>query len=234
MYEIFVKKVQSLLLTGILILFNVFICGCNKRAAFDYEIYYNSVFELSCSSDERFDSVGTGFKSNNYIVTNAHVVTYKQELEYVSYENIWACRGGVKLYGLYIVAFDRAKDIAILDVVSPDKNYDKVPNLDFTIDYALGQDVFSIGNINGYGLSLGVGIISAKEKIYSDKDAENAYIQSNIIIAKGSSGCPMLNYSGKVVGMMSFKLRDSSGEYIDAISFSIPAKTIFEFLKTIS
>lgn len=224
------KKIKYLLLLVSLITSNTFLCSCNDYESFNYEKYYESVFELFCSSDGRFDSIGTGFKCDNFIVTNAHVITYRDELEYTSYENIWACRDGAKLFRLYTVSFDKIKDIAILGITNPDKNYDKTPDLNLTTDYALGQDVFSIGNINGYGLSLGVGIISAKEKIYTDKDIQNRYIQSNIVIAKGSSGCPVLNYDGEVIGMMTFKLRDSDGEYIDAMSFLIPSKTIKEFI----
>ena len=41
-----------------------------------------------------------------------------------------------------------------------------------------------------------------------------------------------LSYAGKVIGMMTFKLRDANGEYIEGMSFSIPIEEVINYLES--
>ena len=54
----------------------------------------------------------------------------------------------------------------------------------------------------------------------------NKFIQTSIEISKGSSGGPVLSQEGKVIAMMTFKVRDSNGEYVDGMSFAIPSNNL--------
>ena len=207
--------------------------GCTSKEHFDYQQYYESVFEIMCTSEGRFDSIGTGYKMRNYIITNAHLVTYKSDAEYFPYETIRAKSGANSSeYRLEIVSFDRQKDIAILCPSENADNFSDIPDLQETTNYQLGQEVFSIGNMNGYGLSLNVGIVSNNEKLLQSTDTEGRYIQTNIVIARGCSGSPVFDYTGKVIGMMTFKLRDANGEYIEGMSFSIPIEEVINYLES--
>ncbi len=226
-----VKKIIFLVFIGLFAACSFM--GCTSKDSFDYQRYYESVFEITCISEGRFDSIGTGYKIRNCIVTNAHLVTYKSDAEYFPYETIQAKSGTDSYeYLLKIVAFDRQKDIAILCPNESSYKFSNIPNLQETTNYQLGQEVFSIGNMNGYGLSLNVGIISSKEKILKTADAEGRYIQTNMVIAKGCSGGPVFDYDGDVIGMMTFKLRDTNGEYIDGMSFSIPIDEVINYFES--
>ena len=91
-----------------------------------------------------------------------------------------------------------------------------------------GEKCYCIGNLNNYGLSYNEGVISSKLKKIEYHEKENYFIQTSIEISKGFSGCPLFNSNNEVIGIMTFKLRDLSFEYIDGLSFAIPIAKIFE------
>lgn len=95
---------------------------------------------------------------------------------------------------------------------------------------SIGETLYTIGNLNNYGLSCNVGILSAKAKQIEYNDSLNTFLQTNIEISKGSSGGPVITEDGKVVGIMTFKVRDVNGEYVDGMSFFIPIVTAQKLL----
>lgn len=227
-----VKGILTIIILSMELLLVSTFLGCANNEQFDYKKYYESVFEIKCTSESHFESIGTGYKMKNYIITNAHLVSYKNEIDYLPYESISAKSGKDSFeYPLNIIAFDREKDIAILYPKDYFETFSQIPNLQENKNCELGQEVFSIGNMNGYGLSLSVGIISNKEIILQNTVSAERYIQTNIVIAKGCSGGPVFDYEGNVIGMMTFKLRDTNGDYIDGMSFAIPIEEISHYLE---
>ena len=77
----------------------------------------------------------------------------------------------------------------------------------------IGDQIFIIGSPFGLGHSLSVGYVSGK---HSKKNIANNFITTQFIktdaaINKGSSGSPMFNMQGEVIGIASFILSNSQG-----------------------
>lgn len=196
------------------------------------EDYFYSVFELICTEEGRFDSAGTAFKCDGVIYTNAHIVSYTKDQEKALYSSIKGnIYNSLETISFQVININFEKDIAILYPTENLDAFNKIPSLSFNEleRVTIGQDVFTIGNLNGYGLALNKGHISSKPKLMERNGIESYYLQTSIEISKGSSGGPVIESSGKVIGMMTFKVRDSNGEYVDGMSFAIPSTDLLRF-----
>ncbi len=156
-------------------------------------------------------SSGTGMfiTTDGYVLTNEHVVSEG----YYATINL-PDKGSVEAEILYR---DPNLDIAILKC--PDGNYPVVP-LGSTTEPTLGEDVVALGYPSaaqlGDSVSLSRGIVSATRTIDGIK-----YIQTDASLNPGSSGGPLVNMRGEVIGMNSWKLTESEG-----ISFAIALNSI--------
>lgn len=203
--------------------FTLFSCQTKDTLSNVVEKVMPNVTEITCKEEGKFNSVGTAFFIDDiYLATNAHVVTYKEADEYHVYNEIYIINKGLQ-YSANLVEFDITTDVAILKI--NDKVLTK--NIRFyvqTLKYA--ESVYTIGNLNAYGLACNNGIVSAPQKIIVKNGKEQCYIQTNIEISEGSSGAPLFNSKGQIIGMMTFKLRDSNAEYVDGLSFAIPISRV--------
>lgn len=67
-----------------------------------------------------------------------------------------------------------------------------------------GTDIFVLGNPRGLESTITRGVVSA----IRDQGAEEAVIQIDAAISPGSSGSPVIDMDGKVVGVATYKARD--------------------------
>jgi S1-C subfamily serine protease len=154
---------------------------------------------------------GTGIfiTSDGYVLTNEHVVSqgYYATLSFPKKDNIEA----------QIIYRDTELDIAILKCV--DGNYPTIA-LGSMTESRLGEDVMALGypsaELLGGSVSLSKGIISAFRTIDGVE-----YIQSDAALNPGSSGGPLVNMYGEVIGMNTLKLTEAEG-----ISFAIDINSI--------
>jgi serine protease Do len=193
------------------------------------------VVELECGTNEKSILYGSGFIVENNgvrIISNAHVATYTENNETKSYEKISArFFDSEQKYDLYVVSYDTQKDIAVLGF--SDKNIScKV--LSLNTDHAkYGEWVFTIGNARGYWLSVKDGLVSIPEIIIMRNGVQRPCVVVSAPINEGDSGGPVLNADGKVIGMMSFRLRDDSNSTIQGMSYAITSNEIKKYLDTI-
>lgn len=93
----------------------------------------------------------------------------------------------------------------------------------------LGEDVFTIGNPEGLSFTVSNGIVSS---IREDEEF-GQIIQTTAPISHGSSGSPLLNLRGEVIGIMSFYLKEGQNLNFAYNSFYIknltPIKPISVF-----
>lgn len=153
-------------------------------------------------------SLGSGFYiGNNEILTNFHVVEE-------------AFTGHVRLVGdtekhpiSSLLLFDPDKDIAVLSVSSLE-----APVLTITDNPAMqvGDVVYAVGNPLGFEGTFSQGIISALRKFESQQ-----FIQITAPISPGSSGGPILNNKGQVIGMLVSTIEGGQN-----INFAIPSNDI--------
>lgn len=163
-----------------------------------YDKYKESVF-LVYTSNGTSDYQGTGFfvSESGLAVSNYHVFegTY-QGLEVIE------TLSGERFRVLEVKEKSQENDYIIFNVDIGDY-YVKYPLSISEVDPKIGEDVFSIGNPRGLESTLSKGIVSALR-------ADNSIIQTTTEITHGSSGGPLLNMNGEVIGITSAGLGEAN------------------------
>lgn len=101
----------------------------------------------------------------------------------------------------------------------------KIADLGNSEDVKVGEMVIAIGNALGYGQSVTVGYISAKDREITETSesgtAQNKIkaIQTDAAINPGNSGGALINMNGQVIGINSAKIADSS---VEGVGYAIP------------
>ena len=144
---------------------------------------------------------GSGFfvSANGLIVTNKHVVDQK-DVEYTVFTN------DGKKHTAKVIARDPVLDIALIKIEGNNFPYLSLGNSD-QID--VGQSVIAIGNALGeYRNTVSVGVVSglarsitAGDNTGSSTETLDNVIQTDAAINPGNSGGPLLDLTGKVVGV---------------------------------
>jgi len=154
-------------------------------------------------------SRGSGFFIDvDRVVTNRHVIDNAYRAEVHSYNgNIYPVKG--------VVAVDAEGDIALLKVDAP-VNQVRPLLLDRTSPQE-GESVVVIGNPFGLEGSVTNGIVSAVRDI----PTFGRIIQITAPISPGSSGSPVVNMQGQVIGVATLQI--TGGQ---SINFAIPSERI--------
>lgn len=150
------------------------------------------------------------------IATNNHVVqgATKIQVSFIDDEVVEAVVKGV----------DSISDLAVISVKLSDMKKStlseiKIATLGESDDIKVGQMAVAIGNALGYGQTVTVGYISAKERDVTVERNTMKLLQTDAAINPGNSGGPLLNISGEVIGINSAKYADS---VIEGMGFAIP------------
>src|SRR5437762_43529 len=171
---------------------------------------------------QTLQSLGSGFIVDpaGYIVTNQHVVQRAADLK------IQVTTNNGKTYSAHYITGDDKKDLAFIKIDSKDSfpfvNLDNIsPNL-------LGETVLVVGNAVGYGSSISRGVLSAtKRDISIDKVDYKDLVQTDAAINPGNSGGPVIDISGRLVGISSAKMAFTpQGVPTQGLGFAIPADTV--------
>ena len=64
---------------------------------------------------------------------------------------------------------------------------------------------------------------------YNGKEIKTT--QTSIIINEGNSGGPLFNADGELIGLITFRLRNGSGEIIQGVSFALHYSVLKDFLE---
>ena len=155
-----------------------------------------------------------------YIITNNHVIDGARKLV-VAFEDGSTAKGEVKGTAAYT-------DLALVEVKLDSlakKTLDriKVARLGDSNGIKVGQMVMAIGNALGYGQSLTVGYVSAKDRVVNINDITMKLIQTDAAINPGNSGGALLNLNGEVVGINSAKFSDRA---VEGMGYAIPMATV--------
>jgi serine protease Do len=171
---------------------------------------------------QTLQSLGSGFIIDpaGYIVTNQHVVERAADLKI----HVTAHDG--KTYRAHYIAGDDKTDLAFIKIDAqtdfPYINLDDIsPNL-------LGQTVMVVGNAVGYGSSISRGVLSAvKRSITVDETEYKDLVQTDAAINPGNSGGPVVDLSGRLVGIASAKMAFTpQGVPTQGMGFAIPADVV--------
>ena len=168
--------------------------------------------------DFKFWQQSDGKHQHAYLVTNYHVIrsaaTAKVRLD-----------DGQRGFISDVVMENEDVDLAVV-VVSYHQSSDSKPVASLGIadgpEPPVGQKVYAIGSPKGLEASLSEGIISGKREIADGI----CCLQTTAPISPGSSGGPLLDSTGRVVGVTSSGLRGGQN-----LNFAIPASQVLAFLK---
>ena len=137
---------------------------------------------------------GTGviWQTKGGIITNHHVIAHTRSKVLVE------LRDG-RVLEAQIVDSDPTLDVALLNV--PGDNLTAIPVADST-KLRVGELVFAIGNPWGQRGVVTAGIVSALSKVkMRNSNRQLEYIKSDVRLAPGNSGGPLLNAQGHVIGI---------------------------------
>ncbi|WP_455480347.1 Do family serine endopeptidase [Bartonella sp. B12(2025)] len=166
------------------------------------------------SQFQKVRSLGSGFvidAQRGLIVTNYHVIVDADDIE-VNFTD------GTKLKAK-LLGKDSKTDLALLQVDAGSKKL-KAVRFGDSEKARIGDWVMAIGNPYGFGGSVTVGIISARNRDLNAGPYDN-FIQTDAAINRGNSGGPLFDRNGEVIGINTAIISPSGGSI--GIGFAIPS-----------
>lgn len=159
------------------------------------------------------------------IATNNHVVENADPIKVTFTDGTQAVA--------IIKGTDATADLAVvsIDISSISKKTlaaIKIANLGDSESVKVGQMAIAIGNALGYGQSLTVGYISAKDREVVIADNTMVLLQTDAAINPGNSGGALLNIKGEVIGINSVKYAASE---VEGMGYAIPISRALPIIK---
>ena len=163
---------------------------------------------------------GSGFvlDTDGHILTNYHVVSGAENIEVIFGEDT--------VYPAEVVGLDPRNDIAVVRVDAPADMLHPV-ELGTSANLQVGQRAIAIGNPFGqFGRSMTSGVISALDRNLEGQDGRTitGIIQTDAAINRGNSGGPLLDSSGRVIGINTAIFSPTGASA--GVGFSVPVDTI--------
>jgi S1-C subfamily serine protease len=166
------------------------------------------VLILTYDSNNTPVALGSGFYfEKNLIATNYHVIDGSSK---IVVKNLGT---QTKLDNIKVRSYSADLDMAILETPIPNSTF-------LTMSQAkpeIGDKIVAIGNPKGLEGTVSTGIVSGLRELSSEYNL----IQITSPISPGSSGGPVLNETGQVIGISTFTINDSQN-----LNFAIPSSII--------
>lgn len=151
--------------------------------------------------------LGSGFvvDASGIVVTNLHVIQGAKALSVKMAD-------GEMYDKVEIVDYDARRDIAVLKV----KPFGRLPTVPLgdSDRVEIGEEAVAVGNPKGMEHTVSSGLISAMRQ-----DEGYKLIQISVPISPGSSGGPLFDRQGRVIGITTAQLR---GEGVQNLNFAVP------------
>jgi len=186
---------------------------------------YNKTIKSVCViktiiNNTNVNQIGTGivWNHNGYIVSNYHIIKGTNKIV-ILLNN--------KEYDPKVIGYDKELDIVLFKI----DNNNTIPIIKGNInDVQIGQNAFAIGNPYNQKYTFTMGIISGKNREIITDTGNKIYeiIQTDATINPGNSGGPLLDSSGKLIGINTASLVISSG-----INYALPINIITETVEKI-
>lgn len=195
------------------------IVSINSTVTSTYDSFYGSY-------DQERTGSGSGIilkisEDEILIVTNNHVIADAKKIV-VGFDGMETEDDMVEAT---VKGTDSAKDLAVVLVKTKDVpedilNHISAIEIGSSDDVRVGQMAIAIGNALGYGQSMTVGYISAKDRqVAVDENTTMTLLQTDAAINPGNSGGALLNANGELIGINSAKYSDTS---VEGMGFAIP------------
>lgn len=182
--------------------------GYSGEIIYEYLKYYRP--SGNDGNDFLSQSFGSGFivDQNGYILTNSHVIEGAEHIVVKLADN--------REFDAVLVGIDRPSDIGLLKINAtnlPEASIGDSNNIE------IGEWVIAIGSPFGFYNSVTQGIVSAKGRELPRQNIA-PLIQTDVAVNPGSSGGPLVNSNGEVIGINT-EIYSMSGSSM-GISFAVP------------
>jgi serine protease Do len=173
---------------------------------------------VAVATQQRSSGSGVLISSDGYIITNAHVVEGARRLRVRL--NGTLPNPGSHLVNARLIGIDRQTDLAVIKI-----DLTGLPFLTFADSDNLnqGQIVLAFGSPLGLQNSVSMGVVSSVDRQLTPDDPL-VYIQTDAAINPGNSGGPLVDTSGKIVGINAFIITKSGGN--EGVGFAIPSNLV--------
>lgn len=180
---------------------------------------FEDIFPSPFRRNMAVQSLGSGFivHPSGYIVTNAHVVSRAKKITVTLSDN--------SKHQARAISADGDHDLAVLKIEPPKGA--SLPHLPLgrSDDLMVGETVIAVGNPMGLSHTVSSGILSAldRELEFAQGVKYTGLIQTDAPINPGSSGGPLLNVRGELIGINTAIRADAQN-----IGFAIPVDKLME------
>lgn len=153
----------------------------------EQDFFFNAIPRQGAGSGSIIDARG-------YILTNHHVIEDARKLE------VTLTNG--KKYNAKLIGSDPDTDVAVIKIDAPREHLVLIP-MGASDNLKVGQKVIAIGNPFGLGQTLTTGVISMVGRTLraSSGTLVEDMIQTDASINPGNSGGPLIDSSGKMIGI---------------------------------
>ena len=183
-----------------------------------YTQYGPGVVSVDVASD-RGPGGGSGFvlDENGHIVTNQHVV------EGANAVSVRFSSGD--RFDAEVVGEDPSTDTAVLEIDAPEELLEPL-TLGDSDAVSVGEPVIAIGNPLNVGTSVTTGIVSGTGRPIKAPNnyTINGAVQTDAAINPGSSGGPLMDSRGNVIGVNS-QIKSDTGSF-QGVGFAVPANVV--------
>ncbi|MDD3827902.1 MAG: trypsin-like peptidase domain-containing protein [Anaerolineae bacterium] len=178
--------------------------------SYAYDFFFRPVPQEGSGSGIVYDREG-------HIITNYHVIEGAEEL--------FVTLPDESTVPAKVVGSDPSVDLAVIQVGADPDLLQPVP-LGESEDLRVGQFVVAIGNPFGLERTLTVGVVSALGRVIQSPDESfiGEIIQTDAAINPGNSGGPLLDLSGRIIGVNTAIFSPSQASA--GIGFAVPVDTV--------
>lgn len=165
----------------------------------------NSTVKIATFTDDgRASGSGVIMHNSGLILTNYHVVHNSRRLKVWLYEN-----RNKQYHEAEVIGIDPAADLALLDIDVKEDDFFTVSDFEYRGDvvYA-GTDVIAVGHPLSLNWSVSNGAINAVNRP-SFLTPYVSLIQHDAVIQQGSSGGPLFNDRGNLIGINTYVIAPS-------------------------
>lgn len=192
-----------------------------------YQEIYPAVVNINTAvMDEDFFSrplPGAGSGSGSILDLQGHILTNRHVIEKGGSIQVTLADGG-RFWGR-LVGADAQTDLAVIKIEAPPERLRVVP-LGDSGDLRVGQKVLALGNPFGLDHTLTAGIISSLGRTLRARNGclMRGLIQTDAAINPGNSGGPLVDSSGRLIGVNTAIFAEGGGNI--GIGFAIPVNTV--------
>jgi S1-C subfamily serine protease len=177
---------------------------------------FNIAPEENLFDKQRGYSLGSGciIDLAGLIVTNAHVVYRAIKINVTLHDG--------RSYLAEVLAADDLNDLALLKINGVNGDLKPIP-LAAPGDLLLGETVIVLGNPFGLGSTISQGVLSAvgRKVTHNEQVIFSDLLQTDAAVYPGSSGGPLINITGSMIGINTAILKDAK-----SIGFAIPLQRV--------